>query len=52
VSSAHVGGRWFLADRMRPSGPAPQINHIEAENALELHSAAIGAGSGSTWCGA
>ncbi len=40
VSSAHVGGRLFLADRLRPTGPAPHITHVEAENALELHSPA------------
>lgn len=40
VSSAHVGGRGFLSDRLRPTGPAPEIVYLGEENALELRSPA------------
>lgn len=40
ASSARVGGRGFMADRLRPMGPSPSIRLIGEENALELHSSA------------
>nr|WP_246473094.1 heparinase II/III family protein [Pelagibacterium limicola] len=40
ISSAEVGGRGFLADRLRPIGPAPSVRLIEDENALEMLSSA------------
>jgi uncharacterized heparinase superfamily protein len=40
ISSAEVGGRGFLSDRLRPIGPPAAARLIAGENALEMHSPA------------